>query len=197
MPKGRKQKTTVKKKKKSSTSKKKPIARKKKTKKRSSKAAKVSGAITASQLSAVGIEQDDLIIEDFADVSQERASIISIVRGLEGQVETAFKLKEVLEAELDATQKKLAEELDTHAQLEAQIASLEAQAALADQLREDIAFVEEERNKFANQWSQIQLQLETATDERDRLTELITQNHRCWPLKQGAYGGNRGPSELT
>ncbi|MHC4075934.1 MAG: hypothetical protein ACYSRZ_05920 [Planctomycetota bacterium] len=174
MPKGRKQKTTVKKKKKSSTSKKKPIARKKKTKKRSSKAAKVSGAITASQLSAVGIEQDDLIIEDFADVSQERASIISIVRGLEGQVETAFKLKEVLETELDATQKKLAEELDTHAQLEAQVTSLEAQAALAEQLRGDIAFVEEERNKFANQSAQIRLQLETAADERDKLAELIT-----------------------
>jgi chromosome segregation protein len=67
----------------------------------------------------------------------------------------------------------LAEELDARAQLETQITSLDAQAALAGRLREDIAFVEEERNKFADQLARIQTQLETVTEERDKLTELI------------------------
>lgn len=111
--------------------------------------------------------------EGFTDVSEERTSIISIVKGLEGQVETAFKLKEVLEAELETTQNRLAEELDARAQLEVQVKSLEVSAALAEQLREDIFFVEEERNKFSNQLANIQLQLEQATAERDSLAEKM------------------------
>ncbi len=110
-------------------------------------------------------------IEDFADVSEERASIISIVRDLEGQVDTAYELKEVLEAELDATQKKLSEESAARVELEQRVKSLEAQAALAEQLREDISFAEEERNKFANSLAETQQQLKAVTDERDSLAE--------------------------
>jgi chromosome segregation ATPase len=177
MPKGRKQKTTVrKKKKKSGAQKGKPIARKRK--KSGLLLESIEEQVAPDMIAvegdiAAGIEEDALRVEDFADVSQERASIISIVKGLEGQVETAFKLKEVLEVELDTTQKRLAEELDARAQLETQITSLDAQAALAGRLREDIAFVEEDRNKFADRLARIQTQLETVTEERDKLAELI------------------------
>ncbi|MHC4412791.1 MAG: hypothetical protein ACYSW6_07445, partial [Planctomycetota bacterium] len=139
MPKGRKQKTTVrKKKKKSGAQKGKPIARKRK--KSGLLLESIEEQVAPDMIAvegdiAAGIEEDALRVEDFADVSQERASIISIVKGLEGQVETAFKLKEVLEVELDTTQKRLAEELDARAQLETQITSLDAQAALAGRLR--------------------------------------------------------------
>jgi chromosome segregation ATPase len=112
-------------------------------------------------------------MEDFTDVSEERTSIISIVKGLEGQVETAFELKKVLEAELSATQIKLSEESDARVQLEIQVTSLEAEAALAKQLREDISFAEEERNKFADLLAQTQTQLEEVTAERDSLVEQM------------------------
>ena len=59
--------------------------------------------------------------EDFADVSEERSSILAIVNDLEGQVDTAYQLKEILEAELDAAQKKLSEESTARAQLEVQV----------------------------------------------------------------------------
>ena len=121
----------------------------------------------------VDADQSEIKIEDFADASQESANIISIVRGLEGQVETAFKLKEVLETELDTVQKRLSEELDARAQLEVQVTSLEGQAALAEQLGEDISFVEEERNKFANLLAQIRPQLKEVTAERDSLAEQM------------------------
>lgn len=111
--------------------------------------------------------------EDFADVSEERANIISIVKDLEGQVDTAYELKEVLEAELDVTQKKLSEESAARAELEQRVKSLGAQAALAEQLREDISFAEEERNKFANSLAQTQQQLKAVTDERDSLAERV------------------------
>lgn len=55
---------------------------------------------------------------DFADASEERVSIISTVKGLEGQVETVFKLNEILESQLDEAQNKLSEELGARIQSE-------------------------------------------------------------------------------
>ncbi len=168
MAKTKKKKKTVKKKKKAATQKKKTTARKKKNNK--SLLESVADAVDSTTAAS---KESELKIEDFVDVSEERASIISIVKGLEGQVETAFKLKEVLETELDSTQKRLAEELDARSQLEAQVESLQGRAVLAEQLREDISFVEEERNKFANLLAQIQPQLEEVTAERDSLAEQM------------------------
>ena len=118
-----------------------------------------------------GTKKSEIKMEGFADVLEEKASIISIVKGLEEQVDAAFKLKEVLEAELDITQKMLSEELTARAQLEAQVKSLKAQSVLADQLSEDISFVEEERNKFANLLASTQPQLEAVAEECDLLGE--------------------------
>ena len=119
-------------------------------------------------------EKRESKMEDYTDVSEEKASIISIVKDLEEQVETAFKLNEVLEAELYAAQKKLSEESTARARLEVQANSLEGQAAMADQLREDISFAEEERNKFAKLLAKTQPQLEAVTGERDSLIREVT-----------------------
>lgn len=125
----------------------------------------------ASEAAAPESADSEVNIEDFADVSEERASIISIVKDLEGQVETAYQLKDVLEAELDAAQKKLSEESTARAQLEAQVEPLKTQIALVDQLRGDISFAEEERDKSANLVADIKPQLEEVTKERDSLAE--------------------------
>ncbi len=160
------------------TAKKKAVAQKQKTVARKKQSVPgitaAEGTIASRQAALIKADQNEIKPEDFADVSQERASIISIVKDLEGQVETAFKLKEVLEAELDTTQNKLAEELDARSQLEAQVELLQGRAALAEQLREDISFAEQERNKFANLLDQTQPQLETTTAERDSLTEQLS-----------------------
>ncbi len=121
-----------------------------------------------------GIEESELEIEDLVDVSEERASIISIVKGLEGQVETAFKLKEVFEAELNTTQQRLSEEMEARTQLEVQVNSLQAHASLAEQLRQDISFAEEERNKFADELAQTRQEFEQTAAERDSLTEQFS-----------------------
>jgi chromosome segregation ATPase len=121
-----------------------------------------------------GTKKSEIKMEGFADVLEERASIISIVKGLEEQVDAAFKLKDVLEAELDITQKMLSEELTARAQLEAQVKSLGEQSILADQLSEDISFIEEERNKFANLLAETQPQLEAVVEERDSIGKKAT-----------------------
>ncbi len=183
MAKSQKQKTRGKKTKKVSAQKKKTVTSRKKTKKPLSGSSAKQKEPTPSEVGVVTaslspgfteIKQSEIKLEDFADVTEERSSIISIVKGLEGQVETAFRLKEVLEEELEATQKRLAEELDARAQLEVQVTSLDVRAALGEQLREDISFAEEERNKFANLLSQIQPQLEDVTEERDSLAEQLS-----------------------
>ncbi|HIJ52771.1 MAG TPA: hypothetical protein HPP66_06410 [Planctomycetes bacterium] len=177
MPKSRKQKTSVKKKKKPKPQKKKTTARKKRTNRPLLES-------TADQ-EAPNTVAVNSSIEDLADASEERAGIISIAKSLEGQIVTAFKLKEVLEAELDKAQNRLAEELDARTQLEVQVKSLESRAALAEQLREDISFVEEERNKFANLLAQIQPQLEEVTAERDSLAEKMASAEKDVKKVQG------------
>ena len=170
MPKSQKKKKSVKKK--SAPQRKKPVAKKKR---------KIEPILeTAEEMIpdeiTLGIEESEFEIEDLADVSEERASIISIVKGLEGQVETAFKLKEVLEAELDTTQQRLSEEMEARTQLEVQVNSLQAQAALAEQLRQDISFAEEERNKFADELAQTQQEFDQASTERDSLTKQFSHS---------------------
>ena len=108
---------------------------------------------------------------DGASVPEDGTSIVSIIRGLEGQVDTAFKLKKVVEADLVVTQKRLSEELAVRAELEARVEALEPRAARVDRLREDIAFTEQERDKFANSLAETRQQLEAVTAQRDSLVE--------------------------
>ena len=171
MTKSQKEKKTVKKEKKAVARRKKTVASTKKSVPGRTAAA---GIIASKQQALIEADQSEFKLEDFTDVSQERASIISIVKGLEEQVETAFKLKEVLEAELDTTQKRLAEELDARSQLEAQVELLQVRADLAEQLHEDVSFAEQERNKFANLLGQTQPQLKQAIAERDSLAEQLS-----------------------
>jgi chromosome segregation ATPase len=177
MPKSRKQKTSVRVKDETGPQKKKPAANKKISNKPilDSQADLVAteSTIDAQKPDSAGIRESEQKIVDLADVSEERASIISIVKGLEGQVETAFKLKEALETELDMVRNKLSEQMEARAQLEAQVKSLEIQAAQAEQLRDDISFAEEERNKFANLLAKTRTQLEEIATERDELANQI------------------------
>jgi len=116
-------------------------------------------------------EHSEIKIDDFVDVSEERASIISIVNDLEGQIDTAYELKEAVEADLEATREKLSEESAARARLEEQVKPLESQIVLVEQLREDLSFAEQERNKLANSLAEAQQQLEAVTKERDLLAE--------------------------
>ncbi len=103
-------------------------------------------------------------------------NIISVIKGLEGEVETAFKLKNILEVELETTQQRLSEEMEARAQLGLQVNSLQARTTLTEQLRQDISFVEEERNKLADEVAQTRQKLEQIIDERDSLAEHYSQS---------------------
>ncbi len=107
-------------------------------------------------------------------VPRDGASIVSIIKGLEGQVDTAFKLKKVVEAELKAARKKLSEESAVRAELEARVESLEPLAALVGRLREDMAFTEQERDKLVKSLAETQHQLEEMTEKCETLAEEVT-----------------------
>lgn len=162
MPKSQKRKTVAKK-------------RKKKMKANTNKRRNVGSYLESTTELKQGVdsvtEDSEIKIDDFVDVSEERASIISIVNDLEGQIDTAYELKEALEADLKATRKKLSEESAARAQLEEQIKPLESQGVLVEQLREDLSFADEERNKLASSLAEAQQQLEAVTKERDSLSE--------------------------
>ena len=162
MPKSQKQKTVVKK-------------RKKKMKANTNKRKKGGPYLESTTELKKGVdsvtEDSEIKIDDFVDVSEERASIISIVNDLEGQIDTAYELKEAVEAELEATRKKLSEESAARARLEEHVKPLESQGVLVEQLREDLSFAEEERNKLSDSLTGAQQQLEAVTKERDSLSE--------------------------
>ncbi|MHC4494789.1 MAG: hypothetical protein ACYSYM_03085, partial [Planctomycetota bacterium] len=123
MPKTKKAGTTVKKKKKKSTARRarKRYSTLKAENQEANKMIEIDDTIVALQSGPAGMGESEVQINDFADISEERASIISIVKGLEGQVETAFELKDLLEAELDNVRGKLAEESEARAELEVQV----------------------------------------------------------------------------
>ena len=105
---------------------------------------------------------------DFADVSEERASIISVVRGLEGQVETAFRIKEILQGQLDTLQKRLSDEFDARAQSEVQLARrLEASEASKDALERELTETHENARILREEVEQLR-------EEVERLREKVT-----------------------
>jgi chromosome segregation ATPase len=108
------------------------------------------------------------ITSNFADVSEERASIISVVRGLEGQVETAFRLKEILQSQLDTLQKRLSDEFDARAQSEVQLARrLEASEASKDALERELTETHENARTLREEVEQLR-------EEVERLREKVT-----------------------
>ncbi len=104
------------------------------------------------------------------------SSIVATVKDLHGEIDAAYVLKRALEADLIATRTKLSEKETASAQLEARASLLEIKAALGDQLREDISFVEEEQNKTVRRLTEVTSELERVTEERDSLAGHKTNN---------------------
>lgn len=98
-------------------------------------------------------------------------SFFSVVRELEGEIDATLALKDTLEADLEAAREKLSQESAARAELEARTRLLESQAALADQLRQELSFVEEERDRASTVLAETRAELDAVTDERNSLTE--------------------------
>ncbi len=126
--------------------------------------------------------------EDFVDVSEERTSILAIVKDLEGQVDTAYQLKEILEAELDAVTKErdsLAEEADSaksltkefegeKVALEAQVMNLKDKIADMDNLRSEFDETIETRKNLDEQFRAFSSRLEGAEKSNKVFEEDLT-----------------------
>lgn len=123
---------------------------------------------------AGGHEDQENAAINYADVSEESTSIIAMVKDLHGEIDVAYELKEALEADLSVMKDRLAEEQSARSEMEAQIQLFETKAALGDQLREDISFVEEERNDMARKYEEANTKLSLVTEERD-----IFKNHNA------------------
>jgi chromosome segregation ATPase len=105
------------------------------------------------------------------EASDESGGFSAMVKDLHGEIDAAYVLKDALKTDLETTQKRLAEEEAVRAQLETRLSLLEAKAALADQLREDMSFVEEEQNETSRRLKEATSKLDRAVEERDRLAE--------------------------
>ncbi len=120
---------------------------------------------------SVAIESSDFDMLNLADISQERADILSIVKSLERQAGTSSKLKDVLEGDIESLQKKLSKEMEARRQLEEKLASLETNSDKAAQLNEENASLRKERDRLAGLLEEIRPHLEAVTEGRDSLSE--------------------------
>jgi len=116
-------------------------------------------------------EEAAAVSEDITAGVPESQGIISIVKDLEEQLDAAFALKEALERDLAAVRSKLEEETATRGELAARVELLEAQVDLVEQLRDELSFVEEERNSAAKDLKERETQLTRVTLERDALAK--------------------------
>jgi len=103
----------------------------------------------------------------------ESRGVIQIVASLERQLNSAFELRDALEADLQTTRAKLSEETANRRDLEERFVLLEAEAALVDPLRDELSFIEEERNEIARKLKTAEDLLERVTTERDTLTKKM------------------------
>ncbi len=97
---------------------------------------------------------------------EERVSIISTVKALEGQVETVFKLNEILEAQLDTAQKKLSEELAARVQLEVQAARrLDASEASKVTMERELSGTIQDAQALREEVEELRAKVEKLRDE--------------------------------
>ncbi len=128
------------------------------------------------------------------NASEERVSIISTVKGLEGQVETVFKLNEILKAQLDEAQKKLSEELGARVQSEVQVArrleaseaskvalekelagTIQALRAEVEELRAKVEKLRDELTGTESRTADLRIQLEDQQTTNRKLIETTTR----------------------
>jgi chromosome segregation ATPase len=103
-----------------------------------------------------------------AEEAEGDKRISTMVKGLRGDIDAAYVLKKALETDLVETQKRLSEEEAARRQFESRAGILEAKATLADQLRHDISFVEEEQNRTFRRLEDVTSQLKRVTEERNK-----------------------------
>jgi len=126
---------------------------------------------------------------DYGELSEESTTVIAEIKDLHSKMDAARELREALETDLAAMKEKWASEQTARTEAEARVKLLDARAALGDQLREDLAFVEDERDEIARRLEQATSQLGQITEERDRLAEQkITDDERIKALHGDKIG---------
>ncbi len=120
------------------------------------------------QAGATEQDEDEAAEQDDAE-EKERFSVM--VKSLRGDIDAAYTLKNALETDLAETQARLSEEEAARQQFESRAGIFEAKAGLADQLREDIGFVEEEQNQTFRRLTEATSERDRVAEERDKLAE--------------------------
>jgi chromosome segregation ATPase len=118
-------------------------------------------------------EQPGTRSDRYSDAAEESATVISIIEDLRRELDTTCEVKDALDADLAATRQKLSDVSAALAATDARVLVLEEQAALAERLRDDVAFAEEERDAKARDLEDARKQLEAAVTERASLAEQL------------------------
>ena len=136
-----------------------------------------------------GRDRDPGDLSEPAGMSDDGSSIIAMVKDLHAEIDTAYELREGLEADLAAMTNKLSEEKGLHGEHEAQLRLLEAKAAFGDQLQRDLASEKKTHTDTSRRLDEVTSQLEKVTEERNRLAEQNTTDAARMQEIQGDMDG--------
>ena len=116
---------------------------------------------------------EDAIPDPDTKLSEEGARILTIMSGLGDDLETALKANEALNADAAGMAQALESESRARARAVSERTYLEARVAEDDYLRDEIRFVEEERDDVARRLDRTMGRLDETTKERDTLTARL------------------------
>jgi len=101
----------------------------------------------------------------------EWKTVIDTLREMQDEIDASRELKKALQDDLGVTRERLVEQESRTKQLEARAELLEVKSSLAEQLREEVAFLEEEKTISTRRIEELVGELKQTTEERDGLVE--------------------------
>lgn len=126
------------------------------------------------------------------NLAEIKKGMPQIIQEIMEQIDTAMTMKEALETDLKALRKKLHQETATRTELEERVRLLAPEAALTDQLRQEVAFLNQERNRIFTELTEAKTQLEEVAEDRNSLDEKVAdldeQNRQIRQAKSALEG---------
>lgn len=116
-------------------------------------------------------QTDEVVPDTGLEDIREEGGFFSVVRELEEEIDATLSLKDSLEADLEEMSEKFSQESAAKIELVSRVKLLESQVTLADQMRQELSFVEEERDRASSVLVETRSELDSVTDERNALAE--------------------------
>lgn len=143
----------------------------------------------ASTVVGSGDENSTALQDVFLD---ERNDVLAVIHELEDQLDRQQEIRDALERDLSEKTEKLQATTQRNQELEWQIVSLQTRCESLEQLRKDVAVLEDELADAGNRAQRLTEQLSRSEQERHRISQELRSNNKqleeLWATKKERDG---------